>query len=521
MSVDLRPPGGVGAAPVGSAPGGGRLPADARLLAGITLIAAVVRFATLTGQSFWFDEAQAVHEMQLSFGAMLHAWSTYEPNPPLYFVLAWPWAQLFGTGEAGMRALPALLGTLTVPLVYLGGRELVSRRAGLFAAALTALSPFLVWYSQEAREYALLTLLSAASVWCFARAWHARGRRALLWWAMVSALALLTQYFAGFLVAAEAVALLWRLRSRAALGAAAAQAAVEAALIPHLVGHAAHPASWIDSAGTLSLRLKQVPVAFALNTLYRGTAVSYGLWGAAVLVAILIALLVAGAGSSELRGAGLAAGLAAAVLLVPLVLALAGRDYYEARALIPAWVPLALVIGAACAASGARVAGAALAVVLAAAFVWSGIVIDTGKPVYRRTDWRGVARALGHSSTTRAIVAYDGSFATAPLAIYLRGVGWTADGQNPQTSPAPVTVGELDVVGGEGQVLTRPLPRGVTLLSARTVDAYLVDRFRLGAPARATRPALAALAATLLGVPGGGSSGLAQGSAVLVQRPSQ
>jgi mannosyltransferase len=495
---------------------------DARLLAGITLVAAIVRFAMLTGQSFWFDEAQAVHEMQLSFGAMLHAWSAYEPNPPLYFLLAWPWAQVLGTGEAAMRALPALLGTITVPLVYLCGRELVSRRAGLFAAALAALNPFLIWYATEAREYALLTALSAASVLWFARAWHGGGRRALVWWAIVSALALLTQYFAGFLVAAEAVALLWRLRDRAVVVALGALAVVEAALIPHLVGHAAHPASWIDSAGTLSMRLRQVPVAFALNTLYRGSAVSYGLWGAAVLLAVLIALLVAGAGTAELRGAGLAAGLAAAVLLVPLVLALAGRDYYEARALIPAWIPLAVIIGAACAASGARVAGTALAVVLGAAFVWSGIVIATGNPVYRRADWRGVASALGRASAARAIVAYDGTFATAPLAIYVPGVGWTAAGQNPQRTSAPtVTVGELDVVGDEGQVLARPLPRGVSLVSARRVDAYLVDRFRLATPVRVSRAALAVRATTLLGLPGGGSAGLALGSAVLVQRPSQ
>jgi mannosyltransferase len=476
-----------------------RISVDEWLAAGVTIIAAALRFATITHQSFWFDEAQAVHEMHLSFGAMLSAWSANEPNPPLYFILAWPWAQLFGTGEAGLRSLSALLGTVTVPLVYLCGRELVSRRAGLFAAVFAALSPFLIWYSQEAREYMLLTALSAASVLFFARAWHAPSRRNLAWWAVFSGLALLTQYFAAFLVAAEALTLLYCARSRASLLAVTALAAVEAALIGHLVSHASHPAGWIDTFSLL-VRVKQVPVAFAVNTLYRSSALSYGLIGAAVLAGLLIALLVAGAGNAELRGAGLAAALAAAVILTPLALALVGHDYYEARALIPGWIPLAVVLGAACAASRARAAGAVLALVLCAAFVYAGVKID-GNWLYQRPNWRGVADALGQAHTTRAIVAYDGQFAAAPLAIYLPRVPWTGPGQIPQVSGAPVTVGELDIVGDQGDRIAAKLPAGIRQISSRQVAPYVVDRFALTRPRHLSPQALGAEATALLTPP--------------------
>ena len=147
------------------------------MVAGLTVLAAALRFATLTHQSLWFDEAQAVHEMRLSLGAMLHTWSANEPNPPLYFVVAWLWTHVFGTGTAGLRSLSAIIGTATVPLVYLAGREMVSRRASLVAAGLIALSPFMIWYSQEAREYGLLAALCAASLIFFARAWRAPGSR--------------------------------------------------------------------------------------------------------------------------------------------------------------------------------------------------------------------------------------------------------------------------------------------------------------------------------------------------------
>ena len=72
-----------------------------------------------------------------------------------YLLVAWPWAKVFGTGEVGLRSLSAGLGVGLVPLIYLCGNELVSRRAGLVAAAFAAVNPFMVWYSQEAREYML------------------------------------------------------------------------------------------------------------------------------------------------------------------------------------------------------------------------------------------------------------------------------------------------------------------------------------------------------------------------------
>ncbi|MGI8712304.1 MAG: glycosyltransferase family 39 protein [Solirubrobacteraceae bacterium] len=207
---------------VSGSAGGARWPftaaAETQILLALIVVAAVLRFATLGSQSYWLDESQAAHELSLSFGSMLKAWNAAEWNPPLYLVLAWPWATVFGTGEVGLRALSALLGIGLVPLLYLCGAELVSRRAGLMAAALAVVNPFMIWYSQEAREYMLLAVLCSASMLFFARAWRSGRSRDVIWWAIFSALALLTQYFAGFLIAAEGLLLVYRLRSRASLG---------------------------------------------------------------------------------------------------------------------------------------------------------------------------------------------------------------------------------------------------------------------------------------------------------------
>jgi uncharacterized membrane protein len=467
-------------------------PAD-WLLVAIVVVAAVVRFAAIGHQSYWLDESQAAHEMSLSLGGILHSWNRYEGNPPLYFLVAWPWAKVFGTGEIGLRSLSAVMGIGLVPVMYLCGRELVSRRAGLLAAAFTAINPFMIWYSQEAREYMLLGLTSAASLLFFARAWRAPSGRAIWWWAVFAALALLTQYFAGFLVVAEGVALIMRARRRDSVLAMLLLCALELALIPHVVPLLTGP-SFVVSV-PLSVRLQQVPVTFAANTLYETGVVSYGLLGAAVLTGALIALLIVGAEERELRGAGLAAAMAAAVMLVPLALALLGHDDYIARALIPGWVALIVVIAAACTAARARAAGAALAVVLLAVFIYAGIKIDSD-PQLQKVNWRGVAAALGHTRVQRAIVAYDGTFATAPLSIYLPRVPWSGPGLAPL--PSAVRVGELDIVGNTDQQLSR-LPAGVRLIGSRAIDGYRVVRFALAAPLTASPNAIGARAASLLG----------------------
>ena len=469
--------------------------AETWLLVGITVLAAALRFINLSSQSYWLDESQAVHELHLPFSAMLHAWSSYEWNPPLYLVIAWPWAKVFGTGAAGLRTLSALLGVAVVPLIYLCGRELVSRRAGLVAAAFAAVNPFMIWYSQEAREYMLLVALCTASLLFFARAYNRPGTRDIAWWAVLSAFALLTQYFAGFLIAAEGLLLVYRTRSRASVIALAALGILVLALIPHVTPRLDHPAQFIVSV-PLSQRIQQVPITFGMSTLYQSRIVSYGLLGAAALAAAVIALLVIGASERELRGAGLAALLAAVVLLVPLVIALLGHDDYLARGLMPAWVPLAIVIAAACTASRARVAGAALAAVLLVLFIYSGIRIDAHTQ-FQKPDWRGVAGALGSSSARRAIVAYDGVFATGPLSIYLHGVPWSGPGM-PSQSAAPVTVSEVDIVGSPAQALSA-LPAGARLIGSRTVDGYRIVRIALRTPWHLSRAAIGARAQRLLG----------------------
>src|SRR4051812_16845270 len=179
------------------------------LLVGLVVLAAFFRFATIGQQSYWLDEAFTVGLLREDFPQMLRFMTETEATPPLYYVLAWPWAHVFGVGEVGLRSFSAVIGTATVPVMFAAGKELVSRRAGLIAAALTATSPLMIWYSQEARAYALLVLFGAASLYCFARVLNDPTRGNFVAFGVVSGLALLSHYLAGLLFIAEVVVLYW------------------------------------------------------------------------------------------------------------------------------------------------------------------------------------------------------------------------------------------------------------------------------------------------------------------------
>ncbi len=391
-------------------------------LALLTALGAAMRFAGIDVQSFHHDEViTAARVIPGSFGDMLDAVERSESNPPLYYVLAWGWAKAFGTDELGLRSLTALFGTATVPLAYCIGAELASRRAGLIAAALVAVSPMLIWYSQEARSYAILVFFCAASLLFFARALRTRSGRDLALWALSSALALCSHYFAVFAVGIEAVWLLVALRARRrlALPAVAAVAATGLALIP-LISAQVNPThiGWIEES-LLSTRFLEAGVSFLAgetgHVIAEPPRERYAILPL-LLIAAALALVAVRGSRRERRGAllGLVIGLGVAILA--LLAALLGKDYVVERNLLPALVPLATAAAIGFAVDRARRLGLLLAVVLCAYWVAFGVHV-TRTPNLQRPDFRGIVEELGPPSGPRAIVTWK--LAADPVRFYL------------------------------------------------------------------------------------------------------
>ena len=130
----------------------------------VVALGAFLRLAWIGAQPLWVDEATSLLFARGSL-AQLWSWSAIvDPgNPPLYYSLLHGWL-VFGDGEASLRLLSAFFGVLTIPLVYALGRTIRDHRLGMVGALLFSLSPFQVWYSQEARGYSLLTLGATATM---------------------------------------------------------------------------------------------------------------------------------------------------------------------------------------------------------------------------------------------------------------------------------------------------------------------------------------------------------------------
>ncbi|UCC62627.1 MAG: glycosyltransferase family 39 protein, partial [Anaerolineae bacterium] len=138
------------------------------LLIAILLLAAALRFYCLDGQSFWNDEGNSVRLAQRSL-ALVTAGAAGDIHPPGYYYLLWAWIRLFGDSEFAARSLSVVMGLLLVAVTYALGRQFDRPALGLIAAFLSAISPFQVYYSQEARMYILAALVGAAATYVLVR----------------------------------------------------------------------------------------------------------------------------------------------------------------------------------------------------------------------------------------------------------------------------------------------------------------------------------------------------------------
>jgi len=139
------------------------------LLVAIVCLAASLRFYRLDAQSFWNDEGNSARIAERSLDLILEG-AAGDIHPPGYYLLLHTWRALFGHSEFALRSLSVVAGLALVVFTGLLGRWLVGPGVGLMASFLSAFSPLAIYYSQEARMYALLAALCAASTYVTFRA---------------------------------------------------------------------------------------------------------------------------------------------------------------------------------------------------------------------------------------------------------------------------------------------------------------------------------------------------------------
>jgi hypothetical protein len=131
----------------------------------IILIAALALRLYKIDTPLWLDEIYGYRLAKLGFTAIIqNSWT--DPHPPLYYLIHWV-VSGFGqvNSEIGWRWLPLLSGTLAIFVIGSLVREIVDYRTSIMVCVVAATSPSLIFYSQEARPFAFLLLLSSLSMW--------------------------------------------------------------------------------------------------------------------------------------------------------------------------------------------------------------------------------------------------------------------------------------------------------------------------------------------------------------------
>jgi hypothetical protein len=323
------------------------------VLVGLTLAGLALRLAVPRG--IWLDEAISIHQAHLSLHELFRNLYYGDRQPPLYHLTLWATIRAFGDGEFAVRLPSLIAGTLVIPAIYALGRELYDRRTGLIAAGFAAVSPLLIWYSQEVRMYEFVALFGVLALLTQLRA--IRKPTMLNWAAYILATAALlwSHYFGLLLIGVQQLVfvgvLVQRRRSGepvkpVALGFAYSAAVLVMQLVPLLVfaNHQYEVTS--AAAGSPSGTYDYLSFYSVLANM------AWSLWGyqpdaTTVLLAamwplfLLGSLVLLGRGGSR-QTMSLAA---AAIALVLLLIAVSSfdRSYFEVRNFL-LLVPLVLLL---------------------------------------------------------------------------------------------------------------------------------------------------------------------------------
>ena len=349
-----------------------------------------------------------------------------EITPPLFFVLA-KLARGFGSAPELIRLPSMLAGILLVPVIFGIGRIAVGRRAACVAAAIASLSPFLIYFSGNARAYSVMLLMVAASTFCLLMAARDGHRR---WWAgyaVFVCLAMYSHYTAAFILAGQFGWALWAMpAARKPLLAATALAAL--AFVPWLPSLSAdldspttdflqglepHTISerWSAFEQVMFIRPGDAGGGFFSRPDVILAVLGIGLALAVLAVRVVRRIPVSLAEDEVEHGVSLVIVLTLAAPVASILLGLVGTDVSGIRELATTWVGLPLLAGMLMAATGRYWGLAATVLVLTGLTIGSVHLADASKSAFA---YRDAAAWLDENADPSAVIVDDSSLSPSP-----------------------------------------------------------------------------------------------------------
>jgi hypothetical protein len=365
------------------------------------------------------DEIFSVDVASKQFSEMISRSLQDTSHPPLHIVLLHLWIKLFGASEASARALSILFSGAFLLTFYALLRRFIPAWLALGLLMLISLSPFFVYYGQQARPYALISFLSAVNLLAYIRVLEAPGDRGpLAIWASSCVFLVYAQYMAMVLIAFELGLAFLHLRLKR-LTILAYGSAAGALILPWLIAAMAGAIfkqtdplsgiSWIEAPTPAGFVWFYVSVFGETGLRVRWLLVVLSILGVAYVGRLLMLrhipvdqqLLV-------LAGIGVP-------LFVYAVSALGPKPVFAERQLIGAAIAFVAIIGLGMATMPRSLALGFLLTLL----VWTAAALPRGFPHSVKPPWRDIATQIDTQYDSMRVVAEEG-WVSNPLIYYRR-----------------------------------------------------------------------------------------------------
>lgn len=388
----------------------------------VIILAFILRVINLN-QSLWLDEAiNVVYAKSTSFWWFVTKYPVGDFHPPGWFAILWIWGHIFGFSETVVRLPSVILGTATVWLVFLLGNKLFNRRIGLITSLLLAIAPLHVYYSQEARMYALAAFSVVLSYY-FLLGVIAERRWAGLGYAVSLVAVLSSDYLAYFIIPAQIVYLFWIKKfSRVFLISLLTSAVV---FLPWLKIFSAQLTTGMNKASTLPVWT--AVVGSTLKDLFliplkiffgRITVLNKGLY---IMAAVFVGTIYGGIFIVALKKFDQSSKLLISWIFIPVVLAFLMSFYIPVLAyfrmlfILPA---IYLILAKGIVVLPKKFSLPVLVFVCLVSF--TSLFVYLSNPKFQREDWRGAVSFVSQNLDNQTLIIFENNEIPAPVRYYRR-----------------------------------------------------------------------------------------------------
>jgi 4-amino-4-deoxy-L-arabinose transferase-like glycosyltransferase len=181
------------------------------LLIAIVILATALRVYHIDFQSIWLDEIHTMNEAnpKIPLKELYNVIMAGEQMPPLYFYSLYFLFKIFGYTTLVARVYSAIVGIVSVFSIYLLGKEMINKKAGLFAALLLSVNSFHLYYSQDARPYMLFFLFTTFSFYNLIKFLKLPSKKNALYYGITTAMMINTHFFGLFVLFSQYITLLF------------------------------------------------------------------------------------------------------------------------------------------------------------------------------------------------------------------------------------------------------------------------------------------------------------------------